>query len=112
MSDMYKKRVGLIIGLSALILSVGFYLVSIISYDNWIFLGFVSFIFLGAGANLWHPPAFSVLSYKYPEKKAFALGVHLSAASAGNTLGPLITGLILGGFVFDMILLNQLGGGI
>ena len=109
LSDMYKKRVGLIIGLSALILSVGFYLVSIISYDNWIFLGFVSFIFLGAGANLWHPPAFSVLSYKYPEKKAFALGVHLSAASAGNTLGPLITGLILGGFVFEMITFESIG---
>ena len=109
LSDIYKKRVGLIIGFSALILSVGFYLVSIISYDNWIFLGFISFIFLGAGANLWHPPAFSVLSYKYPEKKAFALGVHLSAASAGNTLGPLITGLILGGIVFNGFIIEAIG---
>lgn len=109
LSDIYKKRVGLIIGFSALILSIGFYLVSIISFDNWIFLGFISFIFIGAGANLWHPPAFSVLSYKYPEKKAFALGVHLSAASAGNTLGPLLTGLILGGIVFNKFSINPIG---
>ena len=67
-------------------------------------IGFFSFILIGAGANLWHPPAFSVLSYKYPQKKAFALGVHLSAAaSAGNTLGPLLTGLILGGIAFNKI---------
>ena len=45
---------------------------------------------------------FYILSYKYPEK-AFALGVHLSAASAGNTLGPLLTGLILGGIAFNKI---------
>ncbi|MBK65518.1 MAG: hypothetical protein CL769_00985, partial [Chloroflexi bacterium] len=56
----------------------------------------------------WHPPAFSVLSYKYPEKKAFALGVHLSAASAGNTLGPLITGLILGGIVFNKFVIEAI----
>jgi len=108
LSDIFKKRVGLIIGFSALILSLGFFLVSIISYDNWVLIGFFSFIMIGAGANLWHPPAFSVLSYRYPQKKAFALGVHLSAASAGNTLGPLLTGIILGGIAFNKIKIDPI----
>ena len=42
LSDIFKKRVGAIIGFSALILSLGFFLVSKISYDNWVLLGFIS----------------------------------------------------------------------
>jgi len=99
LTDLYKKRVGLIISSSAFMLFLGFILVSFLSESNWVVLGFLSFIVLGAGANLWHPPAFAVLSSKYPGKKAYALGVHLSAASAGNALGPLITGSLLSGIV-------------
>ena len=99
LTDLYKKRVGLIISSSAFMLFFGFLLVSLLSESNWILLGFISFIILGAGANLWHPPAFAVLSSRYPDKKAYALGVHLSAASAGNAIGPLITGSLLSGIV-------------
>ena len=99
LTDLYKKRVGLIISSSAFMLFFGFLLVSFLSESNWIVLGFFSFIILGAGANLWHPPAFAVLSSRYPDKKAYALGVHLSAASAGNAIGPLITGSLLSGIV-------------
>jgi len=99
LTDLYKKRVGLIISSSAFMLFFGFLLVSLLSESNWIALGFFSFIILGAGANLWHPPAFAVLSSRYPDKKAYALGVHLSAASAGNAIGPLVTGSLLSGIV-------------
>ncbi|MBH59700.1 MAG: hypothetical protein CL907_00745 [Dehalococcoidia bacterium] len=99
LTDLYKKKAGLIISSSAFMLFLGFLMVSFLSESNWVVLGFLSFIILGSGANLWHPPAFAVLSSKYPEKKAYALGVHLSAASAGNALGPLITGSLLSGIV-------------
>ena len=103
LTDLYKKRVGIIIGLSALMLSLGFILVSFLSSSNWIILGFLAFIILGGGANLWHPPAFAVLSSKYPDKKAYALGNHLSAASAGNALGPLLTGSLLSGIIINQV---------
>ena len=52
---------------------------------------------MSIGASLWHAPAFSILSNRYPDRKAYALGVHISGASAGNSLGPLLGGLLLGG---------------
>tara|TARA_B110000438_G_scaffold112060_1_gene109955 strand:+ start:1155 stop:2381 length:1227 start_codon:yes stop_codon:yes gene_type:complete len=102
-ADLFKKRAGIIIGFSAVMLSLGFLLVSLLSSSNWIILGFLAFIILGGGANLWHPPAFAVLSSKYPDRKAFALGVHLSAASAGNALGPLLTGALLSGAIISQL---------
>lgn len=97
LSDLFKKKVGIIIGLSAFFLGIGYLVLFFISKENWIVLGFIAFILFGAGASLWHPPAFAVLSTRYPDRKAFALGVHLSAASAGNTLGPVMIGVLLGG---------------
>ena len=99
LTDLFNKRLGILISLSAFIMFIGFLLISFLSASNWIFLGFIAFIILGAGPNIWHPPAFAVLSHKYPDKKAFALGVHLSAASAGNAIGPLLTGALLSGIV-------------
>ena len=67
LTDLYKKKAGLIISSSAFMLFLGFLMVSFLSESNWVVLGFLSFIILGSGAKLWHPPAFAVLSSKYPE---------------------------------------------
>jgi len=102
LSDLFKKKVGIIIGFSALFLGIGYLILFFLSKENWIVLGFIAFILFGGGASLWHPPAFAVLSTRYPDRKAFALGVHLSAASAGNTLGPVMVGVLLGGGIYGI----------
>lgn len=50
---------------------------------------------LGAGAGLWHPPAMSLLSRAYPERRGFALSFHEVAGNFGQFLAPLVIGSVL-----------------
>ena len=55
-------------------------------------------LFLGLGgvfANLWHPPALSILSQRFPDRKGIAMSFHGGGAGAGEALAPLGAGFIL-----------------
>jgi FSR family fosmidomycin resistance protein-like MFS transporter len=49
----------------------------------------------GLGGGWFHPQSLAILSAKYREQKAFALGVHDSSANLGEVVGPLAIGLLL-----------------
>ncbi len=51
--------------------------------------------FTGIGANLWHPAAFSFLAKRYPDRKGFAMAVHILGGNLGTTLAPLALGFAL-----------------
>ena len=53
----------------------------------------------GFGGGWFHPQSLAILSARYREQKAFALGVHDSSANLGEVVGPLAIGLLL--TVFD-----------
>ena len=93
-TDTFRKTLGLMLAASMFFVSIGFLFLSIANYYIFILLGAS---LMSIGASLWHAPAFSILSNRYPDRKAYALGVHISGASAGNSLGPLLGGLLLGG---------------
>ena len=46
----------------------------------------------GFGGGGFHPQSLAILSAKYREQKAFALGVHDSSANLGEVIGPLVLG--------------------
>jgi FSR family fosmidomycin resistance protein-like MFS transporter len=52
----------------------------------------------GFGGGWFHPQSLAILSAKYREQKAFALGVHDSSANLGEVVGPLAIGLLLAFF--------------
>jgi FSR family fosmidomycin resistance protein-like MFS transporter len=52
----------------------------------------------GFGGGWFHPQSLAILSAKYREQKAFALGVHDSSANLGEVIGPLALGLLLSFF--------------
>jgi MFS family permease len=52
----------------------------------------------GFGGGWFHPQSLTILSAKYCEQKAFALGVHDSSANLGEVIGPLALGLLLSFF--------------
>jgi MFS transporter, FSR family, fosmidomycin resistance protein len=67
--------------------------------------------FVGIGTNLWHPAAFSFLARRYPERKGFAISVHLMGGNIGNTLAPVVIGVVLTFLVWRRILmLNVIPG--
>jgi len=49
----------------------------------------------GMGGGWFHPQSLAILSTRYQEKRAFALGVHDSSANLGEVIGPLAIGLLL-----------------
>ena len=52
----------------------------------------------GFGGGWFHPQSLAILSARYREQKAFALGVHDSSANLGEVVGPLAIGLLLAFF--------------
>jgi MFS family permease len=52
----------------------------------------------GFGGGWFHPQSLAILSAKYREQRAFALGVHDSSANLGEVIGPLAIGFLLAFF--------------
>jgi MFS family permease len=52
----------------------------------------------GFGGGGFHPQSLAILSARYRDSRAFALGVHDSSANLGEVLGPLTIGLLLNFF--------------
>jgi MFS family permease len=50
---------------------------------------------VGIGAGLWHPPAMSVVSERFTDRRALALSTHGVGANIGDSLAPLAVGFIL-----------------
>ena len=67
--------------------------------------------FVGIGTNLWHPAALSFLAKRYPERKGYAMAVHVMGGNLGNTLAPLAIGVALTFLTWRKVLiLNFLPG--
>jgi FSR family fosmidomycin resistance protein-like MFS transporter len=69
----------------------------------WFFVGFaqayvlllILFPLATLSSNLWHAPAMSILSEAYPERKGFTLGIHGAAANLGQSISPVVVGLLI-----------------
>lgn len=69
----------------------------------WLFVGFahayvlllVLFPLSTLFNNLWHAPSMSILSEVYPERRGFALGIHGAAANIGQSVSPIVVGLLI-----------------
>ena len=69
----------------------------ILGLSSWYWMTISAAAMLGFGTSLWHAPAFGTLAARYPDRKGYALAMHLSGAQIGNTLSPIIIGFLLGG---------------
>lgn len=58
----------------------------------------------GFGGGWFHPQSLAILSARYREQKAFALGIHDSSANLGEVIGPLTLGVLLNFFDWRMSL--------
>ena len=94
LSDIYRKRIAWILFVSMIIVGAGYILLGL---SSWYWMCVTASAMLGFGTSLWHAPAFGTLAARYPDKKGFALAMHLSGAQIGNTLSPIIIGFLLGG---------------
>ena len=96
-SDMWQNKVALILSASLASLALGYLVIGSTS-NYWLLL--LGVAITGAGASIWHAPAFGTLSTAYPSRRATSFAVHRMGGSAGDSIAPLVIGLMLGGFVF------------
>ena len=92
LADFFRKRTALILAGSFLFLGLSHLLVAQASTFLWI-IPFVAL--LGIGTALWHPAAVASLSLRFPERRGSALAVHGVGASVGDTVAPILIGLLL-----------------
>ena len=97
LTDMFRRRVALMLTFSMACLTVGYLFVGI---SPWYWLILLSVTVSGAGTSTWHAPAFATLAQRYPDRRALAMAVHRSGGSIGDTIAPIIVGLLLGGVSF------------
>lgn len=96
-ADLWRSKVGLILSTSLASLALGYLLIGS-SSNYWVVLLGVSVT--GLGTSLWHAPAFGTLGAMYPERRATALAIHRMGGSIGDSISPIVMGLLLGGFAF------------
>jgi FSR family fosmidomycin resistance protein-like MFS transporter len=89
--DIIGKK-GLLMALALIATGVPYFLVGVSHNFFWVAL-FMAFV--GVGNYLWHPAAISTLSEKYPDKRGFAIAIHSIGPNIGESLAPLLVGVLL-----------------
>jgi MFS family permease len=66
---------------------------------------------VGMGNYLWHPSAISTLSEKFPERRGFAIAIHAVGPNVGESIAPLLIGVLLLYFSWrNVLFLNLIPG--
>lgn len=94
LADLAGRR-NLLLGLC--ISMIGFATIGLSVSSNFAML-MVYMALSGFGGGGFHPQSLAILSAKYREQKAFALGIHDSSANLGEVIGPLALGFLLNFF--------------
>ena len=62
---------------------------------TWVWGVALAFSLAAMAASFWHPPAISMLSSRFAQRRGMAIAFHGAGSGAGEALGPLGVGLIL-----------------
>ena len=101
LSDRFANRASLILSTSLIMLGVSYFAVGSAS-SYWMM--FVAMLLVGIGPSLFHPPAISTLSRRFPDRRGFAISLHGTGGSAGEVLGPLVAAGMLALLVWQDVL--------
>ena len=91
--DMFYHRIGQLLGLSMVLMGVGYLLVGTAPSYGVIL---VAIMVAATGSALWHPPALALLSLSFPRQRGLLISLHRSAGNIGEMTGPwIVLGLLL-----------------
>ena len=106
--DIIGKK-ALLMALALVATGVPYFLVGVSHSFFWVAL-FMAFV--GVGNYLWHPAAISTLSEKYPDKRGYAIAIHAIGPNIGESLAPLLVGVLLLSLSWRSVLFVNLIPGI
>ncbi len=94
-ADMWRSQVALILAASLSSLAIGYLIIGVSPGYGVLLVGVAA---TGIGTSFWHAPAFGTLAAVYPSRRATALAVHRMGGSIGDSVSPIVVGVLLGGF--------------
>ena len=94
LGDRFANRSGLMLMVSLGVMGASFFLLGRAG-DYWLILA--AMLLVGIGPSLYHSPAIASLSRKFPDKRGFAISLHGTGGSAGEVVGPVLAGALIGG---------------
>lgn len=92
LGDRFAHRASLLLFISLTLMGVS-YLVAGLAGTYWTM--FAAMLFVGIGPSMYHAPAIGALSRRFPDKRGFAISLHGTGGSIGETIGPLVTAGLL-----------------
>jgi len=106
--DMVGK-IGLLLGLALALTGLPYFF---LGFSPSYVVAMVVVTFMGTGSNLWSPAAYSFLVKRYPERKGFAIAIHLMGGNLGATLAPMVIGVALTFLMWRQVLILNLVPGV
>ena len=91
--DVFHHRRAHVLAGSMCLIAVGYFLVSIAPTYGLIL---AALAVASAGTAMWHPPALGLLAQRFPGRQGLFISMHRSTGNAGDWIGPLIVGALLG----------------
>ena len=109
MGDQYPKHRAVILGGSIILVSV-FAVALGLSKGFWTAVVFSSL--LSVAITFWHPAAISSLAKEFTSRRGFAIALHGTGGSIGETLGPIIAGSLIGVIGWRLVLQGSIVPGL
>lgn len=97
--DRYQHGAPIILGASIVSVGLMYFIIGSVNNLSVVILASVG---ISIGIAFYHPAAISTLSKVFPSRKGFAISIHGTGGSAGEALGPLITGALLTYIIWTM----------
>jgi predicted MFS family arabinose efflux permease len=107
--DQYPKRRAVILGGSIILVSVFAFALGMAT-NFWTAVMFCSL--LSVAITFWHPAAISSLAKEFTSKRGFAIALHGTGGSIGETLGPVIAGSLIGVIGWRLVLQGSIIPGV
>ena len=91
-ADRFKRRRALILGLSIAFTGV-FYVLLGMADSYW--MAVIAAVMITVSINFWHPSALASLASHFVGRRGYAVSLHGTGGSIGETLGPILAGAMI-----------------
>ena len=91
-ADRFKQRRALILGLS-IMFTGAFYMLLGAAGSYWVAVA--AAVMITVSINFWHPSAIASLASNFTTRRGFAVGLHGTGGSIGETIGPILAGALI-----------------
>ena len=107
--DRFAHRRAEILGLSIILVSA-FAMALGLATNYW--MAVIAASLFTIAITFWHPSAISSLSREFASRRGFAISLHGTGGSIGETVGPVLVGFLLGFITWRVILQGSIGLGL